>query len=297
MSGKGLSFSECAIIRRDLVFISAQVDELTERGVDHTKVIRWKGGDCAHFMIDWGAPSISATAAPLTLLSMGVEGEIHVFQGSQRWREVIPGACQVGPLRAIRSIDGSHYAAGMQRQLYKREEGGEWVSIADAIRNQEGVKGFNSVDGYAGTELYAAGLDGELWLYDGRRWQRQDSTVAVALQAVHCSEDGTTYVVGQGGSLLKGRGNRWRRIDLGVFTEDLWGVQSFNGQLFVATSRAVYRVQGGTLKEASIGSSGLGSASFLAAADGVLWSVGQRHLAFTRDGESWVAVGYSDVTY
>jgi hypothetical protein len=86
-------------------------------------------------------------------------------------------------------------------------------------------------------------------------------------------------------------------MDLGDFSEDLWGVHTFNGELFVASSKAVYQLHDGALEKASIGSEGTGSASFLAAADGVLWSVGNRHLAFTSDGKVWTVLDYDDASY
>jgi hypothetical protein len=297
MNSGSITFAECAIVRRDLVFISAQVTELNAQGADHTKVIRWKNGALAHFMIDWATTSLSAQASPLTLLSMGLEGDIHVFQGANRGQEHIAGPDRIGPLRDMRNIAGTHYAVGMQRQVYKRRGDDDWVSIADTIRNRDGIKGFNSIDGYSPSELYAAGMDGELWMFDGDAWQALDTPTSVALQRIHCSEDGTVYVVGQVGVVLLGRRDQWACMDLGDFSEDLWGVHTFNGELFVASSKAVYQLHDGALEKASIGSEGTGSASFLAAADGVLWSVGNRHLAFTSDGKVWTVLDYDDASY
>lgn len=297
MNNGNVTFAKCSIVRRDLVFISAQVTELNDRNVDHTKVLRWKDGAFVHFMIDWATTAISATTPPLTLLSMGLDGDIHVFQGSNRTTERIVGPGDFGPLRDMRLIAGAHYAAGMQRQVYRRNGDGSWQSIADAILNREGIKGFNAIDGFAATELYTVGMDGEIWLFDGQRWQALESPTSVALQGVHCSDDGTAYIVGQAGVVLFGRGDQWDFIDLGDFSEDLWGVQTFDGTLFVASSKGVYRIVDGELKKADIGSVGTGSASYLTKGDGVLWSVGNRHLAYTADGENWTVVDYDDASY
>lgn len=64
MNDGNVTFARCSIVRRDLVFISAQVTELNERNVDHTKVLRWKDGAFVHFMIDWATTAISATTPP-----------------------------------------------------------------------------------------------------------------------------------------------------------------------------------------------------------------------------------------
>ncbi len=235
-----------------------------------TKVLRWKGGAFAHFMIDWATTALAATTDPLTLLSMGIEGDIHVFQGAIRSREHIPGPGHLGPLRDMRLIAGDYYAAGMQRQVYRRRGEHDWVSIADAICEHERIKGFNSIDGYSAHELYAAGLDGELWRFDGQHWQRVELPTRVALQRVHCSDNGMVCVVGQEGVVLTGRRDQWRFVERGDLCEDLWGVQRFNDQLFVASSSAVHHVDDGQLAQAAIDAERVGAASSLTAADGVL---------------------------
>ncbi|WP_236214510.1 WD40/YVTN/BNR-like repeat-containing protein [Metapseudomonas otitidis] len=297
MNSGSITFAKCSIVRRDLVFISAQVTELNNRNVNHTKVLRWKAGAFAHFMIDSATTVISVTTPPLTVFSMGLDGDIHLFRGSTRTTEHIVGPNDSGLLCDMRLIAGSHYVAGMQRQVYRRHEDGGWHSIADSIRNREGIKGFHSIDGFSATELYAVGMDGEIWLFDGRHWQALGSPTSMTLQSVHCSDDGNVYIVGQAGVVLVGRGDQWVPVNLNDFSEDLWGVTVFNGDLFIASSKAVYRIADGQLKKANIGSDGAGSASFLASGDGVLWSVGSRHLAFTADGDSWTVVDYDDASY
>lgn len=297
MNNGAVTFLHCTIVRRDLVFISAQVTALNAQGIDHTKVLRWKNGAFAHFMIDWATTALSATGTPLSVLSMGLEGDIHVFQGAERRTETIVGPGRLGPLRDMRLISGSHYAVGMQRQAYRRHADGSWQSIAEAIGNHDGINSFDSIDGFSANEVYATGMDGALWAFDGQHWQTLQSPSSVALQRVHCSEDGRVYIVGQGGTLLCGRGAHWEVIALEEVHDDLWGVQTFKGMLFVASSTGVYRWAAGTLKRADIGTTGMGSASFLTAGDGVLWSVGHRHLAYTDDGEHWTSVDYDDASY
>lgn len=294
MNNGGVTFAECVVVRRDLVFISARIARLDRDGVGHTKVLRWKDGVFAHFMVDWDTTCLSATTSPLRLLSMGPDGDIHVFEGGNRRRERIAGPDTIGPLRDMRLIAGDHYAVGMQRQVYRRHGDDDWRSIADGIRNRNGIKGFNSIDGFGADELYAAGLDGELWRFDGSDWQQLETPTSFALQHVHCGDDGRVHVVGQGGVVLCGRHDRWKAVETGDFSTDLWGAQTLDGVLFVASCDAVHRVGVGGVGRVDIGAEGRNAASFLAAGDGVLWSVGERHLAYTIDGERWTTVDYEN---
>lgn len=299
MNNGSVTFAGCVVVRRDLVFVSARIARLEREGVGHTKVLRWKAGAFAHFMVDWDTTCLAATAPPqgppsMTLLSMGPDGDIHVFEGARRRRERIAGPDRIGPLRDMRLIAGEHYAVGMQRQVYRRHGDDDWRSIADGIRNRDGIKGFDSIDGFAADELYAAGLDGELWRFDGRDWRQLEIPVSSALQHVHCDGDGRVHVVGQGGVILRGRHDRWETVGTGGLGADLWGAQTFNGALFVASSDAVHRIGEGAAQRVDIGADGRGAASCLAAGDGVLWSVGERHLAYTSDGTDWTTVDYED---
>jgi len=294
---KKVTFSRCAIVRRDLVFVSAQITELNRRDIDHTKVLRWKDGAFAHFMIDWACTAMSATCEPLTLLSMGIDGDIHFFQGTDKRIEKIDGPDTIGPLRDLRRIAGDYYAVGMQRQAYKRTPEGLWHSIADPIRNVRSIKSFESIDGFADSEIYSAGMDGEIWLFNGKSWQLLESPTSVALHRVHCGEDGKVYIVGQLGAVIVGRDEKWDFIDLGELRDDLWGVHHFAGRLYLASSKAVYVLHGEHLRKLDIGAEGTGCAAFLTAADGVMWSVGNRHLAYTDDGENWISVDYDDASY
>lgn len=297
MNNGAVTFSECTVIRRDLVFITAQIADLNRQGIGHTKVIRWKNDAFAHFMIDWTTTAITSFSNPLALFCMGLDGDIHVFHAGTKSHEVITGPGDIGPLRDMRVIDGANYAAGMQRQVYRRSASGTWQSLSTPILNKGSIKGFNSIDGYSSNEIYAVGLDGEIWFFNGSQWHPIDSPTSVSLQRIHCCPSGRAYIVGQAGVVIVGRGDQWATLDLGDFSDDLWGVETLNGEVFVSSSKAVFKLVDESLELAPIGSEGIGSASFLSAGDGVLWSVGSRHLAFTIDGKYWTPVDYNDAAY
>lgn len=291
-----VTFSKGVIADPGLVYISAQVTELNDRDSGHTKVLQWMDGQFDHFMISWPTTAMTVSSEPLTLFSMGLDGDIHVF-ADDRQHEVIKGPQFKGPLRDMRLIAGVNYSAGMQRQVYRRRGPDDWVSISDSILNTEGIKGFNSLDGYAHDEIYAAGLAGEVWRFDGQQWLAIDAPTSIALQRVLCADNGQVYIVGLAGTILVGRHEQWDVLDTDDSIEDFWGVEWFNGHLYVSSSKVVYKVVGDQFIPQPIGSTGQGSASFLQAGHGMLWSIGNRHLAYTHDGDTWTAVDYDDAAY
>ncbi len=56
------------------------------------------------------------------------------------------------------------------------------------------------------------------------------------------------------------------------------GVHHFAGQLYLASSKAVYVLQGERLRKLDIGAEGTDSAAFLTATDGVMWSFGAKDI-------------------
>lgn len=283
MGRRRLDFLEGVIVDPGLVFISA-----LDGG--STRMIQWMDGECTHFTIGWPTTSMTASEAPLRLYSMGPEGDIHVFAGDVSSRETVAGPERHGPLRAMRMIGGRNHAAGMQRQVVRRNDDGTWEAIAAPILNTKGIRGFNSIDGFAPDEIYAAGLAGEVWRFDGQQWQQLDIPTTLALQHIVCAGDGLVYIVGQSGLIVAGRDTQWNVLDTGKQSADLWGCAWFGGQLYVASSRGIYAWTGGALRACDIGATREGSASFLMAGHGMLWSVGQRHVAYSHDGEQWVGI-------
>lgn len=283
MQGEAIAFVEGVVVRPDLVFISALVGE-------RTKVIQWRDGVCAHFIIDWPCTSLTACADPLAVYAMGPEGDIHVFAADGRRRETIAGPDRHGPLRAMRMIGGVNYAAGMQRQVARRHDSGAWELLGAPILNTDGIRGFNCIDGYSEQDIYAAGMAGELWRFDGAQWRQLASPSSMSLQRMVCAGDGRVYIVGQAGLIVAGRDTQWTVLDTGDERHDLWGCAWFDGHLYVASSSAVYQWTGSKLRACDIGATGRGCASFLMAGHGMLWSIGQRYIAYSRDGVRWTDV-------
>jgi hypothetical protein len=69
---------------------------------------------------------------------------------------------------------------------------------------------------------------------------------------------------------------------------DLWDAEWYLGALYVVSEKNIYRLlDNNCLKPLSI--TAASSFGHLHAKDGVLWSFGTGHLAFTSDGETWNA--------
>ncbi|MDY6993190.1 MAG: hypothetical protein SVR94_11380, partial [Pseudomonadota bacterium] len=168
------------VYKDDLVFISAQVEELVEQEVPHTKMLQWKAGSWGYYMINWPVNGICAMEPPhLKLLSMGFDGRIHVATSEgfseEHVDESIQGPDQRGMLRDIRRIGHHIFVTGMQRQVYRRVEEMQWERIDQDVVlpiGSEKISGFNSIDGFSEQDIYTVGLDGEIWHFNGYLWEK-----------------------------------------------------------------------------------------------------------------------------
>jgi hypothetical protein len=229
---------------------------------------------------------------------LGVGGEIlEAARGAKPTEELIdpgPGGVKSrGPMCDLRWIGGHLYAAGMNRQVYRREGPGRW-SRADAGTVQPlgsmTVAGFNAIDGLSEDDFYGVGFEGEIWRRQRGRWRQLDSPTNVVLTRVRVVKPELAYAVGQRGVLLRGCGDAWEVVDHGMTEEDFWGLEWFQEKVYMSSAKAVYRLRSDEeldiLDTVDMRLGRNRTCYDLHANDGVLWSVGPKHLSWT-DGTRW----------
>ncbi|MBT2372846.1 hypothetical protein J7E41_12460 [Pseudomonas fluorescens] len=225
---------------------------------------------------------------------LGTDGSVEASGGGTVLEESIAN-CGVdpkkrGPLREIRGIaKGRAYAVGTCRQAYLREDEDQWRCIDQSAQVGDTPitdTSFESIDGFSEQEIYTVGWEGEIWQYDGARFTQQNSPTNLALYKVRCAPDGFTYACGQLGTLLRGRHDQWEMIEHESTREDLWGMEVFDGQLYVSSTHFVYRLEDGKLKPVDFGDDVPLTCYHLSTADGIMWSIGPKDV-MQFDGSTW----------
>jgi hypothetical protein len=235
-------------------------------------------------------------ASEAELVIMGASGYASVVAGSTSTEEMVDesrnGPMCRGNIRDMHAIGEHLYAAGMSRQVYRRESAMHWVHCDQGTVQPLGslaVAGFSAIDGITESDIYAVGFNGEIWHYDGKDWRRLDSPTNLILHRVRAIGPDTVFASGQEGVLLQGSQNGWRAVDHGVTTDDLWGMDWFEGSLYVASDRAIYRFANGRLEAVDTNLGKSFTYRHLHANKGALWSFGPKHIAKT-DGRGWLDV-------
>ncbi|WP_239428348.1 hypothetical protein [Snodgrassella communis] len=110
----------------------------------------------------------------------------------------------------IRSIGGYAYVAGTFRYVAKRGDGNNWQELNNGIKRPtlkeaNSIAGFEFIDGFSETEIYAGGGKGDLWQFNGETWRQVFFSSDMPLESVCCGQDGFVYIGAQCGTVFKGR--------------------------------------------------------------------------------------------
>lgn len=261
-----------------------------------TRVFRWTG-EWNNYYIPFVTGGICSIHAPSPeILTMGLDGTIHSAGPDGFSTEHVDtskeGPIHRGILRTIRKIDNHVYVAGLGRQVYYRQKIGVWARCDSGALDPLGsdnLVGFHSIDGFSEKEIYGVGLGGEIWLYNGELWHQLESPTNMILENVLCAPDGSVYITGQLGILIRGRKNNWEVMEQDLTDDNFWDMTWFNGGIWLSTIKSLYAIRNSTLSEVDLGLEIKPSFRYLDAKDGVLWSFGSNSLIYF-DGDSWTEV-------
>lgn len=288
------------VVKRDHVIVPAIVDSFADEKRRHALVFHWLGEDFAQQTLDDFVCGVCGIAGkPVQAFSVGVNGNVYVaLVPGEKYVEKVDES-ERGPnysetLRCTRVIAGKVYAAGMARQVYRREKRNTWVAMDDGVYVPRGKRkiavGFLDIDGFGPESIYAVGYKGEIWHYTGK-WKQEDSPTNVALTRAIPLESGELVVVGLAGTILRGVAGKWRQIEHDTTEDDFWGGMEFKGKVYLATSDGLFTLTGDQLKPVKLtGVKGSKTTMFLHAGDGVIWSVGAKDIFRSEDGVRWERV-------
>lgn len=283
---------------RDTARVIAQNDAIADAGEPDSKALKWvrQTDAWATFGVEWMAIRMWVVTKPkLEVFVLGDGGEICVadLQGikEEHIDESDEGPINRGPMRELRWIGDHLYAAGMARQVYRREAPRRWTRRDTGTVLPLGtvaVAGFNALDGLSESDFFGVGFNGEIWRCVKGKWRQLESPTNVVLTRVRVVGPEEMYACGQQGVLLRGTGDTWTPIEHEETEDDLWGMEWYDDALYVASDEDLYRLgPGDTLDRVDMKLGKRRTCSHLHANDGVMWSFGPKHLSWTEDAKTW----------
>lgn len=218
----------------------------------------------------------------------------HVEHGGidTRW---LDGERRAG-INRIKRVNGRLYAVAQDRMLLERRSSGHWVEFPGLERPKERLDektmpldfGFQDMDAFGPTDVYAVGGKGDVWHHDGKQWRRCDFPSDEWLFTICCAGDGQVYVTGNMGSIWQGPGDKWKKIDDAkfsvAFNDSVW----FAGRLWCSNDYGLYTLDSKGLALADVPSDAqLTTRRLNVSPDGKRLLSAGNHGASVFDGNEW----------
>jgi hypothetical protein len=291
-----LYFTRVVALEPDCVMLVAH---LISEGTDPTfsRVIKLDRGTWSHVMdideIVYGTEkkpaSIAGSVGSVYFLGrQGLFRELSLGGQTTDERIDVQGA---GYLMTMKLVGDNLYAAGIQNIVVKRGPNGRTRMDRGIFRRlgDEVHRGINGIDGFSSIDIYAAGLDGSIYHWNGRSWRRSESPTNVDLTCVLCTSSGDVVIAGGGGIVLIGNFTKgWRELtDPSITEETIESAVELYGRPYLGTDEELLRVAAaGTLEAIRVPARPAPSFSAMDVAGDTLWAVGDKFVG-RFNGTTW----------
>lgn len=289
-----LYFTTVAVLEKDFAVLGGHLyAEEDEPSV--TRLMICAGGTWMHLddfdEVIYATTSKPGAAARRTLCLLGRTGHYREIVTRTPPADATLDTRRAGYLMDLRWIGTHLYACGGQNQVH-RQDGATWTRMDRGLfAPLEGAvdRSLEAIDGFADDDIYAAGLNGEIWHWDGNRWAAVDSPTNANLYCLLCSSGGDVYVGGAGGLLFKRRRDQaWEELSNPDVTEDvLEDMTEFRGKIYVTATDVLAATDGtAPLEAVDVPVDGPKAYYAIDSVPEALWVVGDESV-LQFDGSQW----------
>lgn len=305
----GFNILDCVVRDRNAFYFAAQEDytqwptwqggtppdddDLTQRIVPFIRVKprgqQWSAGGLEGF--SGILVGFSPVPKPQAVVTCSPGGVYATGSGASGMEAEVPTR---GAVRNVKTIGGHLYVCGTARSVCRRDDKDTWFVHSNRIpESGAGAdQGFEDIDGFSEDDLYAVGGAGDVWRFDGKRWQKCAFPTNLMLTSVCCAGDGSVYVGGLHGDVYRGRGDRWQRIHQDDMTLPFRDMVWYEDRVYCTSDYGVWTIHGDRLDEAPVDAEVKICAGNLSTRDGVLLLAGHGGAAFLENGR-WNVIFHS----
>jgi hypothetical protein len=295
-AAKGLFVSDGCVVRKDSLLLALGFNSNPEQ--EYSRVGFHLEGQWRHFDVPTDAV-VSVTANSELGYAMGSGGSIFELPlaatttrdaFNERVRSwVIDSAVEYGELTRIRLIGETPYCCGQSGQIYRLGDGG-WARADHGLRSDDDeAPDFEDLDGFGPAEIYAVGVGGALYRFDGHRWHRIESPTNVNISNIRCHSNGVCCACGDDGLIMWGRGDEWNLLGDPVPDKNYWGLEVFEEFVYVSHGKGIEKIVHGAVLPVALAIEGRTTFYRLHGRDGQLFSFGTDHL-LKFSGGTWSRV-------
>jgi photosystem II stability/assembly factor-like uncharacterized protein len=287
-------YGQGSVLKKNHFFVSGVNWAMEDDNVEHGVIFEYDNKKWSAWSVDFRVAGIASTPNGWHLFVVGQKGTVETTGAADAWDETIDasdaGPSSVRPINDVQVVGDYVFAVGSRRQVYRRH-----VATRQWDRFDKGclvpptsrdIRAFMGLHGNKPDELYAVGLQGEIWCCRNGVWRQLDSPTNVALDLVFQRSNGEILVGGPGGVLLSGNASGFAYVETGV-DEGFVSAAEIAGRTWLATQQGnLFEWTDGRLSAVNVPIESDEGGGHVACADGVLLFV--RHDAVGLfDGKKW----------
>jgi hypothetical protein len=207
------------------------------------------------------------------------------------------GPSELVLMKRIKLHEGSLYASGMARRVYRRsldEEG--WAAVDGGCfqtrQERTEATGFCDFVFDDSGAMYAVGYQGEIWIRSKKgNWSKQNSPTNVFLSTIVAIPGVNEFLcAGLRGILVRGsKSTGWRIIENSVKV-DFWSSIVFKDRVFLASDKGIFLLNEDESLRAVMISKEKITTRYLSVSENYLWSVGDQDIFKSKDGQEWIRI-------
>lgn len=248
---QGWNIVDCAVRNRDSISLCLRKDvevEVAERMWDHDIESRLLNIFVNQDENMFGArtytglnkPRVGACTQPVSqgmMVARNNDGQVVLLGGGRKFDDEFIDPGKVPMTWRVKTIGGYAYSVGGARSIYKRQDVAHWVKLDQGFPEVEVAteQGFEDMDAFSESDMYAVGGHGDVWHFDGSTWRQQGFPTNEQLGTVTCGGDGNVYITSEGGSLWVGQKSTWRLLEKRgssvLWNDAVW----FDGKLWLSS--------------------------------------------------------------
>jgi hypothetical protein len=282
------TFRTASLDSEGLLAVLAGHDEKEEEEVPHACLFILKNGEIQdQVLAEWSSGHL-CNVGPGNFFVFGEFGDyLHYRDGDFTKGNLFLelSTDRVGVLRSGISKQGVVYWVGMSGLCFQfrpeLQSGGAWDTGLPSDVDLEGLVSLPD------ESWISYGWKGNVFRWSDKQWNPIDVPTNVILTCGCTAEDGTVFLGGQNGILIRGKGENWELIEAESGPEeDIWGLYWFQEQLFVSTYLNIYRFNDGNFAPETFSGEIPESFYHMAHNQREMYSVGPKDL-FHFDGKTW----------
>ncbi len=318
-----LSFHAGCAINRDMFYLSSTLDEIEKEEdcsisrlvfYQHQTADRWFFHDLSGWRVVSTCFPTPAPNSVRKIYALSEQGDVECYSREGSVIERIPdaglgtGSPNYGYVTRICEIGVHLYVCGYGGQVCRREASG-WIHMDNQLlqkpvdigsiedpnellaalsQSANGTIGLTDINGLHEQAIYAVGNDGYVAFFDGTTWAGVPKPTAAHLNCILPVDDGTVWIAGGKGTLLKGNAQTgFTAVARKSLSTDFYSLAILNGRLYAGAGDGLYELgENGPQRFFESDRFGLDGVATVEAKDGVLWVMASRRLV-RFDGSTW----------